>query len=75
MILQHPRPDTSPDAIARRKKANDQARAANIRQGYKLDPRHEADMDRVVAGEITLDQLREETLARYRQPHQSRSEP
>jgi hypothetical protein len=49
-----------------RRKANEEARAANVRQGYKLDPKHEADMERYVSGEVSLAELREKTLARYR---------
>jgi hypothetical protein len=48
-----------------RRKANDEARAANVRQGYKLDPAHEADMDRYVRGEVSLDELRAQAIARY----------
>lgn len=55
-----------PTTEEQRRKANEQSRAANVRQGYKLDPAHEKDMDRYVRGEVSLDQLREETIARYR---------
>ncbi|EIH4640135.1 TPA: hypothetical protein GF216_004995 [Escherichia coli] len=39
MNLHHVRPDRSPEAVARRRKATDQARAANVRQGYVFDGR------------------------------------
>ncbi|WP_285295549.1 hypothetical protein [Aureimonas altamirensis] len=48
-----------------RRKANNEARAANIRQGYKLDPAHEADMERWVRGEVSLDELRAQSIARH----------
>ena len=38
MNVHAPRPDRSPEAVAARKKAVDQARAANMRQGYTGDP-------------------------------------
>jgi Antitoxin VbhA len=48
--------------VAERKKVTDFARAANMRQGYVRDPVLEAANDRFVAGEITLDELRDEML-------------
>lgn len=51
---------------ARRQKAADMARAANQRQGYVHDPIHEAGVARYVAGEITMEELRAETMARIR---------
>lgn len=68
MNIHRPRPDRSPEAIARRRKATDQARAANIRQGYVHDPVLEQATEAYVAGDIT----REEYKARVvRQPQHS----
>ncbi len=47
----------------RRRKAVEQARAANIRAGYVHDPVLEAINDRFISGELTLDQFREEIMA------------
>jgi hypothetical protein len=66
MNLHSPRPDRSPKAVAERKKASDAARAANMRQGYVHNPVLEAAKARFVAGVITLEELGEETLARFR---------
>lgn len=66
MNLHRPRPDRSPEAVAARRKATDQARALNIHQGYKNDPVLEAANERYVAGEITSDEFREEMAARFR---------
>lgn len=44
----------------RRRKAIDEARAANIRAGYTHDPLLEAINDRFVCGEIDLEGLRRE---------------
>lgn len=52
---------------ARRQKASDMARAANVRQGYMNDPTQEEGMARYVAGEITMEELRQQTIARYKQ--------
>ncbi|PYE87221.1 antitoxin VbhA family protein [Phyllobacterium leguminum] len=60
------RPDRSPAAIAKRQKATEQARAANIRQGYKHDPVLEAANARYVAGEITIDEFRKQMQARFK---------
>ncbi|PDT50863.1 MULTISPECIES: antitoxin VbhA family protein [Sinorhizobium] len=60
------RPDRSPEAIEKRRKAVEQARAANIRQGYVHDPVLEAANARYVAGEITTEEFREEMLARFK---------
>jgi hypothetical protein len=65
MNIRSTRPDRSPEAVARRRKATDQARAANVRQGYTNDPRLDAANERYVAGEITLDEFRSEMLARF----------
>ncbi|PII39355.1 hypothetical protein T190_06930 [Sinorhizobium meliloti CCBAU 01290] len=46
------RPDRSPEAIEKRRKATEQARAANIRQGYVHDPVLEAANARFIAGDI-----------------------
>ncbi|WP_087004755.1 antitoxin VbhA family protein [Rhizobium sullae] len=58
MNIHSPRPDRSPEAIARRKKATDQARAANIRQGYSYDPLLEEATAAYVAGDIGRDEYR-----------------
>ena len=60
------RPDRSPEAIEKRRKAVEQARAANIRQGYVHDPVLEAANARYVAGEITTEEFCEEMLARFK---------
>lgn len=62
------RPDRSLEAIARRQKAADQARAANIRAGYSHDPVLEAENARYVAGEITRDEFRQLMLGRFSRP-------
>ena len=64
MNLHSPRPDRSDKAVAERKRASDAARAANMRQGYVHDTVLEAAKARFVAGDITLEELAEETLAR-----------
>lgn len=51
---------------ARRRKISNMARAANVRQGYVHDPVLETAKARYVAGEITLDEMREQMLARFR---------
>lgn len=56
MNIHSPRPDRSPEAIAKRKKATDQARAANIRQGYTYDPLLEEATAAYVAGDIGRDE-------------------
>ncbi|WP_114217106.1 antitoxin VbhA family protein [Ochrobactrum sp. 3-3] len=66
MNIQTRRPDRSPEAVARRKKATDQARAANIRQGYTYDPLLEEATAAFVAGDITM----EEYQARVVRPTQ-----
>jgi hypothetical protein len=58
MNIQNRRPDRSTEAVARRKKATDQARAANIRQGYTYDPLLEEATAAYVAGDITRDEYR-----------------
>ncbi|TIS88472.1 MAG: hypothetical protein E5V54_33300 [Mesorhizobium sp.] len=58
MNIHSARPDRSPEAIARRKKATDQARAANIRQGYTYDPLLEEATAAYVAGDISRDEYR-----------------
>jgi hypothetical protein len=50
----------SADESARRQYAVDQARAANMRQGYIHDPVLEAANARYVQGDISLDELRRE---------------
>ncbi len=53
------RPDRSPEAIEKRRKAAEQARAANIRQGYVHDPALEEAIVRYVAGDITREEYRQ----------------
>ncbi len=59
-------PTISEAERARRLKAIDQARAANRRQGYVHDQVLEDGKARYANGEITMDELREQTLARFR---------
>lgn len=59
------RPDRSPEAIATRKKAADQARAANIRAGYTHDPFLEEVAARYVAGDITRDEMHELLIRKF----------
>jgi len=54
------RPTISEAESARRRRAIDEARAANMRQGYVHDPVLEAINERFVRGDITLDELHEE---------------
>ncbi|MEL4376606.1 antitoxin VbhA family protein [Ochrobactrum cytisi] len=58
MSIHGPRPDLCPEAVAKRKKATDQARAANMRQGYLHDPLLEATTAAYVAGDITRDEYK-----------------
>lgn len=51
---------------AKRQKISDMARASNVRQGYVHDPILEAAKARYVAGEISLDEMGEQMLARFR---------
>lgn len=60
MNVHSKRPDRSPEAVARRKRAAEEARAANIRQGYIQDPFLEEMTAAYVAGDLT----REEYQAR-----------
>jgi hypothetical protein len=62
MNFHAPRLDRSPEAVAKRKKATDQARAANMRQGYVHDPLLEAATAAYVAGDITRDEYRERVV-------------
>ena len=48
----------SPEEMKRRRKAVEQARAANIRAGYVHDPVLEAANERFIRGEISLEELR-----------------
>ena len=66
MNVHAPRPDRSPEAVASRKKAVYQARAANMRQGYTGDPVLEEANGRYVAGDITSEEMRQELLARFK---------
>ncbi|MFK3968589.1 hypothetical protein ACI2KT_34070 [Ensifer adhaerens] len=52
------RPDRTPEAVEKRRKAAEQARAANVRQGYVHDPVLEATTARYVAGDITREEYR-----------------
>ncbi|BBD41445.1 MULTISPECIES: antitoxin VbhA family protein [Phyllobacteriaceae] len=58
MNIHSTRPDRSPEAVAKRRKATDQARAANIRQGYTHDPVLEEATAAYVAGDITREEYR-----------------
>jgi len=58
MNFHYARPDRSPEAIKRRRKSTDQARAANMRQGYVFDPVLESATEAYVMGEITRDEYR-----------------
>ncbi len=58
-----PRPDRSPEAIEKRQKAADQARALNSHQGYRNDAILEDAKRRWVAGDITSDEYRAEMTA------------
>lgn len=60
--LSCPRPDRSPEAVAKRKKATDQARAANMRRSYVHDPLLEAATAAYVAGDITRDEYKERVV-------------
>ncbi|MUZ75821.1 hypothetical protein GOZ90_24450 [Agrobacterium vitis] len=55
-------PDRSPEAIARRRRATDEARAAIARQGYKHDPVLEAATEAYVNGDITREQYRSQMV-------------
>ena len=68
MNVHAPRPDRSAEAVAARQKAVDQARAANMRQGYTGDPVLEEANGRYVAGDITSEEMRQEMLARFKRP-------
>ena len=63
MTVHSLRPDRSPEAVAKRQKAADQARALNRHQGYRFDPILEYAKARWVAGDITSDEMRVEMLA------------
>ncbi|MHA4735344.1 antitoxin VbhA family protein [Ensifer adhaerens] len=52
------RPDRSPEAVEKRRKAAEQARAANVRQGYVHDPLLQATTACFVAGDITREEYR-----------------
>lgn len=67
MNVHSSRPDRSPEAVAKRKWAADQARAMNAHQGYEHDPILEEAMGRWVAGDITGDEYRAEMAARRAQ--------
>ncbi|MEE3504538.1 antitoxin VbhA family protein [Acidiphilium acidophilum] len=56
------RPKISEAEQARRKRAIDEARASNMRQGYVHDPVLEEINERFVRGDITLDNLHDEIL-------------
>ncbi|OHV80293.1 antitoxin VbhA family protein [Ensifer sp. LCM 4579] len=59
------RPDRSPKAIAKRQKAADQARAANIRAGYTHDPFLEEVTARYVAGEISREEMQDLLIRKF----------
>ena len=59
---------TTSEEMERRRKAVEQARAANIRAGYIHDPVLEAINDRFISGGLTLDQFREEIMASVGKP-------
>ncbi len=63
MNFHSPRPDRSPEAVAKRQKAADQARALNRHQGYRHDALLEDAKSRWVAGEITSEEMRAEMQA------------
>ena len=56
----------SAEEMDRRRQAVEQARAANIRQGYTHDPVLEAANERFIRGEIDLADLDREMLAAIR---------
>lgn len=62
MNYHSPRPSRSPEAVAKRKLATDQARAANIRQGYVHDPLLEEATAAYVAGDLTREEYRERII-------------
>ncbi|CUX72335.1 MULTISPECIES: antitoxin VbhA family protein [Agrobacterium] len=62
MNVHAPRPDRSPEAVAARQKAIDQARAANMRQGYQHDPVLEEASAAYVAGDLTREEYRARIL-------------
>lgn len=55
-VVQYPRPDRSPAAVAQRRSITDQARASNARQGYINDSDLEALVEAYVAGDLTLEE-------------------
>jgi hypothetical protein len=59
----------SPEEMERRRQAVEQARAANIREGYTHDPVLEAANERFIRGEIDLADLDREMLAAIRAGH------
>jgi uncharacterized membrane protein len=54
------KPSISPEEMARRRQAVEQARAANIRQGYTHDAMLEAVNERFISGEISLAEFSQE---------------
>lgn len=60
------KPMISDAEVDRRRRAVEQARAANIRQGYVHDPVLEAANERFIRGEIDLADLDREMLAAIR---------
>ncbi len=71
------RPKISEAERARRQEAIDEARAANMRQGYVHDPVLEAINERFARGDITLDELHDEIAeaiaAGVRRHHEARA--
>lgn len=60
------RPDLSPEAVARRKKSTDQARAMNMRAGYVWNAEFEEITARYVEGDLTGDEYRELAMPKAR---------
>lgn len=71
------RPKISEAERTRRQEAIDEARAANMRQGYVHDPVLEAINERFARGDITLDELHDEIAeaiaAGVRRHHEARA--
>ncbi|MCP1201065.1 hypothetical protein [Notoacmeibacter sp. MSK16QG-6] len=58
MNVQQKRPDRSPEAIERRRRAAERAHAANYREGLMPSPVFAEATERFIAGEITMEELR-----------------
>ncbi|MCT8268565.1 MULTISPECIES: antitoxin VbhA family protein [Afifella] len=57
MNVEQKRPDRSPEAVERRRRAVEEAAAANYRQGLSPSPAYAAAMEQFVSGEITMEEL------------------